>query len=55
MTRGLPGRRQITTAVGSGKGAGGNITIDPEFVILEGCQKQSLVRLDERKINGLQG
>jgi filamentous hemagglutinin family protein len=29
---------QITTAVGSGEGRGGNITIDPEFVILENSQ-----------------
>ena len=29
---------QITTAVGSGRGAGGNITIDPEFVVLENSQ-----------------
>jgi large exoprotein involved in heme utilization and adhesion len=29
---------QITTAVSSGQGAGGNITIDPEFVVLENSQ-----------------
>jgi filamentous hemagglutinin family protein len=29
---------QITTAVGSGAGQGGNITIDPDFVILERSQ-----------------
>jgi large exoprotein involved in heme utilization and adhesion len=29
---------QITTAVGSGTGRGGNITIDPQFVILERSQ-----------------
>jgi filamentous hemagglutinin family protein len=29
---------QITTAVGSGEGKGGNITIDPEFVVLTNSQ-----------------
>jgi len=35
-------RSQITTSVGSGQGKGGNITIDPRFVILD----HSAVRAD---------
>jgi large exoprotein involved in heme utilization and adhesion len=31
-------RSQVTTAVGTGSGKGGNITIDPEFVVLDRSQ-----------------
>jgi filamentous hemagglutinin family protein len=31
-------RSQVTTAVGTGNGKGGNITIDPEFVVLDRSQ-----------------